>query len=44
MIFHFWRNESGYRRYTTFVLRQDIDANSFVGAKPNFFWRQIFFD
>jgi hypothetical protein len=26
------------------VLRQDVDANSFVGAKHNFFGRQHFFD
>jgi hypothetical protein len=43
MIFQF-TGESGYRRYTSFVLRQDIDANSFVGAKHNHFWRQHFFN
>jgi hypothetical protein len=42
MIFHSTR-ESGYRRYTSFVLRQDIDANSFVGAKHNLFGANIFF-
>ena len=42
--FSFHRTESGYRRYTSFVLRQDVDANSFVGAKHNIFWRQHVFD
>ena len=36
--------ESSYRRYTKFLLRQDIDANSFVGAKHHHFWRQHVFD
>ncbi len=26
------------------MLRQDIDANSFVGAKHNLFWRRHFFE
>jgi len=34
--------ESGYCRYTSFVVRQDIDANTFVGAKHSLFWRQHF--
>ncbi len=36
--------ESGYCRYTSFVVRQDIDANPFVGAKHHPYWRQHFFD
>ena len=27
--------ESGYCRYTSFVVRQDIDVNTFVGAIHN---------
>ena len=34
--------ESRYCRYTSLVVRQDIDANTFVGAKPNIFWRHFF--
>jgi len=40
--FSFHRKESGYRRYTNLVLRQDVDANSFIGAKHNFFGANIF--
>ena len=36
--------ESGYCRYTSFVLRQDIDANTYVITKHNRFWCQHFVD
>jgi hypothetical protein len=40
--FSFHRKESGYRRYTNLVLRQDVDAHLFVGAKHIFLGGNIF--
>ncbi len=40
--FLFHRKESGYRRYTSFVLRQDMDANIFVITNTFVFGANMF--